>query len=207
MKGARRLLCTGLRAGLPQKASAPMKRLSTLVTPSIVAVSFVVAFAGLTILAEMGESHSGFVSDTPGAGDSPRATTARADVGLAGAAGLSNIDLQSRLDDGGQFALGRTINRGRPAGRAEREDETLMRDRADRPGDDATVRAAQQALQLEGLDVGEIDGVVGPRTESALREFQEMHGLTRSGVLDRETRAALDVEAAASVGSAGGDRR
>jgi hypothetical protein len=61
--------------------------------------------------------------------------------------------------------------------------------------DTSTVRDAQQALQSKGFDVGPIDGVMGPRTSAALREFQQQHGLKGSGRLDRETLSELNVRA------------
>jgi len=61
--------------------------------------------------------------------------------------------------------------------------------------DSSTVRDVQQALQNKGYDVGPIDGVMGQRTQSALREFQQQQGLTRSGRIDQQTMSALDVRA------------
>jgi len=58
---------------------------------------------------------------------------------------------------------------------------------------DVTTRRAQEALQRNGFDVGPIDGVLGPRTQAALREFQRQRGLARSGQLDPDTLKALDV--------------
>ncbi|HEU0201829.1 MAG TPA: peptidoglycan-binding domain-containing protein, partial [Burkholderiaceae bacterium] len=55
------------------------------------------------------------------------------------------------------------------------------------------VRSAQETLTRRGFDVGPIDGVLGPRTQGALREFQQQQGLNRSGQLDEETLKALDV--------------
>jgi peptidoglycan hydrolase-like protein with peptidoglycan-binding domain len=49
------------------------------------------------------------------------------------------------------------------------------------------VRNAQEMLKREGLDVGPIDGILGPRTAAALREFQQQHGLARSGKPDEAT--------------------
>lgn len=56
---------------------------------------------------------------------------------------------------------------------------------------DATVRTAQEALDKLGLPVGPIDGILGPRTAAALREFQEQKGLEASGRLDAATLRAL----------------
>ncbi len=58
---------------------------------------------------------------------------------------------------------------------------------------DDTVRRAQEALERNGFGVGPIDGVLGPRTQTALREFQQQRGMTRSGELDVETLKALGV--------------
>jgi hypothetical protein len=58
---------------------------------------------------------------------------------------------------------------------------------------DVTVRNAQEALERKGIKVGPIDGILGPRTQAALREFQQQQGFTRSGQLDAETLRALDV--------------
>jgi hypothetical protein len=49
------------------------------------------------------------------------------------------------------------------------------------------VRNVQEMLKREGLDVGPIDGILGPRTAAALREFQQQHGLARSGKPDEAT--------------------
>lgn len=57
--------------------------------------------------------------------------------------------------------------------------------------DDRLIRSAQEALQQAGIDVGPIDGVLGPRTQGALREFQKQHKLTQSGLLDEQSVKAL----------------
>jgi hypothetical protein len=56
------------------------------------------------------------------------------------------------------------------------------------------VAQAQRALEAAGFDPGPLDGVLGPRTEAALRRFQEAQGLPVSGELDRVTGAALEGE-------------
>ena len=47
---------------------------------------------------------------------------------------------------------------------------------------------------------GKIDGVLGPQTKQALKEFQEKNGLQQTGSLDRRTLTALN-GAAPSTGS------
>lgn len=57
-----------------------------------------------------------------------------------------------------------------------------------------TVRQVQQGLKDKGHDPGPIDGVMGPQTQSALREFQQSQGMNASGTLDQDTMGALGVE-------------
>jgi rare lipoprotein A len=49
------------------------------------------------------------------------------------------------------------------------------------------VKQAQEALKVEGLHPGPVDGVVGPRTRQALRAYQARAGLPQTGVLDDTT--------------------
>lgn len=64
----------------------------------------------------------------------------------------------------------------------------------------AHVREAQQALKDKGHDPGPIDGIMGPKTQAALRKFQQAEGLTTTGRLDDETRSKLGVGMAAAPG-------
>lgn len=50
---------------------------------------------------------------------------------------------------------------------------------------------AQAQLQELGFSTGPADGILGPRTEQALREFQESRELRQTGHLDPQTRVAL----------------
>lgn len=54
-----------------------------------------------------------------------------------------------------------------------------------------TVREAQQLLLDKGYDPGVVDGISGPRTANALRQFQRDEGLVGTGRLDQETMNAL----------------
>ncbi len=60
--------------------------------------------------------------------------------------------------------------------------------------DPDTVRAAQQALQDQGFDVGGVDGIWGPKSRAALIDFQEREGLFASGRLEPDTLAKLQVQ-------------
>lgn len=50
----------------------------------------------------------------------------------------------------------------------------------------------QECLQAAGYDPGPVDGVIGPRTIAAVRAFQGDHGIRVSGIVDAETRLALE---------------
>jgi peptidoglycan hydrolase-like protein with peptidoglycan-binding domain len=56
------------------------------------------------------------------------------------------------------------------------------------------VKSAQQALRDKGHDPGAIDGVMGPKTQAALKDFQKAQGLNETGRLDAETMAKLGVD-------------
>jgi peptidoglycan hydrolase-like protein with peptidoglycan-binding domain len=54
----------------------------------------------------------------------------------------------------------------------------------------------QQALNKQGFDAGNVDGIWGPETRAALRNFQERQSLQASGALDQQTLDALGVNVA-----------
>jgi osmotically-inducible protein OsmY len=70
-------------------------------------------------------------------------------------------------------------------------DKTARYD-ATAPGE-GHVRAGQVALKDRGFDPGPIDGVYGPRTAAAVKEFQQKENLTVTGRLDSATLGKLDV--------------
>jgi peptidoglycan hydrolase-like protein with peptidoglycan-binding domain len=53
------------------------------------------------------------------------------------------------------------------------------------------VRDAQIALRDAGYQPGRIDGVMGPTTQAAIREFQASYGLPQTGRLDEPTQRQL----------------
>lgn len=53
------------------------------------------------------------------------------------------------------------------------------------------VKAFQQQLAKLGYNPGKIDGVLGSKTESAIKSFQKDHGLTPDGIVGPATRATL----------------
>jgi len=56
---------------------------------------------------------------------------------------------------------------------------------------DVRLRAAQVALVYEGCEPGPVDGVMGGRTQEAIRRFQRARALPDTGVLDARTSDAL----------------
>ncbi len=63
--------------------------------------------------------------------------------------------------------------------------------------DSAQLSQAQEALQQEGYKVS-ADGMMGPKTQDAIRSFQQANNLTPSGQLDSQTLRALNVSASGS---------
>lgn len=66
------------------------------------------------------------------------------------------------------------------------------------------VKEVQAALKSKGVDPGPEDGVLGPKTQQAIREFQKSNNLSVTGRIDDKTASALgvDVSAAAGTGTA-----
>jgi peptidoglycan hydrolase-like protein with peptidoglycan-binding domain len=56
------------------------------------------------------------------------------------------------------------------------------------------VKTLQQSLQDKGLDPGPIDGVMGPKTQAALRAYQKDQNLPQTGRTDAQTLEKLGVQ-------------
>lgn len=56
-----------------------------------------------------------------------------------------------------------------------------------------TVRQVQQALKDKGIDPGPVDGVAGPKTHAALKQYQEQNHLTADGHVSIETLNSLGI--------------
>ena len=68
------------------------------------------------------------------------------------------------------------------------------------------VKAIQEALKTKGFDPGEPDGVLGPKTGQALRDFQKSQNLQVTGRIDNKTASALGVDAGGGKESTMGSR-
>jgi peptidoglycan hydrolase-like protein with peptidoglycan-binding domain len=64
--------------------------------------------------------------------------------------------------------------------------------------DQQTIRQVQQALKQKGHDV-EADGVMGPNTQAALRQYQQQQGMDATGQLDQRTLTSLGVQGGAGA--------
>jgi peptidoglycan hydrolase-like protein with peptidoglycan-binding domain len=56
------------------------------------------------------------------------------------------------------------------------------------------VRQVQQALSSKGFDPGQIDGIYGPNTAKALRQFQRQENLKVNGEIDASTLSHLGIQ-------------
>ena len=68
-------------------------------------------------------------------------------------------------------------------------------------GSTEQVKAVQQALKDKGHDAGDIDGKMGPKTQAALRDFQQQEGLKATGRADADTMAKLGGSSSSDTGA------
>jgi peptidoglycan hydrolase-like protein with peptidoglycan-binding domain len=67
--------------------------------------------------------------------------------------------------------------------------------------DPEVVKQVQTKLNEQGHDVGAVDGVIGPKTQKGLKEFQTSKGIKATGQLDQQTLSALGVSGSAAGGA------
>jgi osmotically inducible lipoprotein OsmB len=56
---------------------------------------------------------------------------------------------------------------------------------------EGTIKTVQTKLQTAGLYKGRVDGIIGPKTRDAIKQYQTQAGLQQSGRLDQPTLAKL----------------
>lgn len=79
-----------------------------------------------------------------------------------------------------------------PAARAEKS--TTMQNQAQNQGEPrAEVKEVQQKLKSENLYKGNVDGIIGPETQQALKQFQKKNNLQQTGRLDDQTAQKLGI--------------
>jgi hyperosmotically inducible protein len=76
----------------------------------------------------------------------------------------------------------------------ELTDDEAMRDRSSSNGSHSQVAAMQQALKDKGFDPGPVDGIEGPKTVSAIKDYQKSENVTMTGRLDPGTAAKLGMK-------------
>jgi peptidoglycan hydrolase-like protein with peptidoglycan-binding domain len=57
------------------------------------------------------------------------------------------------------------------------------------------IRELQKILNDKGYSVGAVDGIIGPKTQQGLRDFQESVKLTATGIPDQQTLQVLAPDA------------
>jgi hypothetical protein len=67
--------------------------------------------------------------------------------------------------------------------------------------DQPSIPEVQRALNDAGFDAGDVDGILGPRTQAALRRFQQSQQLEVTGDLNDRTLAALGLHGDAAAGA------
>jgi len=80
---------------------------------------------------------------------------------------------------------------GGPAALAQEDTEAVA------PGvrcNSQCVMDLQRQLKMRGLYEGEIDGVAGPPTAEAIKQFQGQRGMEPTGVIDRRALSGLGVQ-------------
>jgi peptidoglycan hydrolase-like protein with peptidoglycan-binding domain len=67
-----------------------------------------------------------------------------------------------------------------------------------------TIKQVQEKLSQQGQSPGKADGILGPKTQAALKEFQQQNGLQPSGEADQQTLAALQLDESSNSSSSTG---
>lgn len=85
------------------------------------------------------------------------------------------------------------------AGTSSTQNQAAAKNEANEPA--AEVKQAQEKLKSENLYKGRIDGVLGPETQHALKQFQQQNNLQQTGQLDDQTEQKLGITEQTGSGS------
>ena len=151
-----------------------MKKTHSMVLSSLVLSGAVLVMAPQALSQTGGSSGSGSTQKSD--------PSARGSSTERGTAGSSSSDMQTQREPGS------SPQRSARAGHMSKEN----------------VKQVQAALKSKGMDPGPEDGVMGPKTQAALREFQKSNNLQVTGRLDDKTASALGVESGSGMGSSSG---
>ena len=66
-------------------------------------------------------------------------------------------------------------------------------------GQQTEIMQLQQKLHAKGLYQGKVDGIDGPKTQAALRQYQGKNGLHQTGRLDQQTEQKLGLNKAGAA--------
>lgn len=114
-------------------------------------------------------------------------------IALSGALGLAVAPAGGQSIPGVLQQKNGGMDRQQPAEQQRQNDMKGQSEAATQPAA-PEVKKVQEALKDKGHDPGPIDGVLGPRTQEALKAFQLASGLRATGRIDAETAAKLGVE-------------
>ena len=64
------------------------------------------------------------------------------------------------------------------------------------------IKQIQGSLKDRGFDPGQVDGIMGPHTRSALQQFQQSQGIASTGKLNQQTLQSLDLNTQEFMGVA-----
>jgi hypothetical protein len=120
-------------------------------------------------------------------------------VDKAGNVANSGIDAAGKgvgavVEHGGRGAENAAKNTGHAAAVAGGAIKDFFTEDLSAKNNEENVRLAQGKLKDEGLYDGPVDGVAGARTKSALRTYQQKHGLDASGKVDSKTAKSLGID-------------
>lgn len=118
----------------------------------------------------------------------PRATAARPDTNMGAETRIGN---GSVTDTNGSATSGGNVNNSNTAAvpsTATTPNTAMGTGNLSSP---QSIMDAQRALSRSGFNV-QPDGITGPRTQSAIRQFQQRNGLNETGTLDPATMDALN---------------